>query len=567
LKYPKLPTINVGSNTKPILIPAELIFITGGQARNNVMTPKMTADIIKYAAMRPDDRMQRIIHGETAETNIVQVLRNDPNNHAFGLHAINPEPMAVPAILLPQAKLRYGNGMIDPMLQGTWNIDRPTKAFARAPPNPSNPADGSFLYGVLMVGDEPPRGVKLPDVVNPFLANIETDARAAGLKLVRATDPKGCAPAHAQLVSFLQRFKEQLKCRIVIVIMFQDGIYGTIKLAADELGLITQCIKWNTITKNARGLGLNLVLKIHSKIGGANHTLIPRGGTTSGPAASSAVFQDPPQSISWLFDRPAMLIGIDVSHPEPGSDKDSTAAVVGSIDGRLNQYCAHLSVQKSREEMVQQLEDAVVSLLTVFKQRNQGKLPQNIIVYRDGVSDGQFDLVLRNELPQIHGALERMGVPASDVKVAYVVCQKRHHTRLVYEERNADGSRTFINPCPGLLLDGRGQQDANITSARYNEFYLNSHAAIQGTAKPCKYSLIHDEIGFRLSELELLTYWTTYLYARCNKSVSYATPAYYAHWASRRCKELAAAGATNDELLRISAQWARPGIPATMFFV
>ena len=58
----------------------------------------------------------------------------------------------------------------------------------------------------------------------------------------------------------------------------------------------------------------------------------------------------------------------------------------------------------------------------------------------------------------------------------------------------------------------------------------------QGTAKPCKYALIFDEIGFKLSELELLTYWTTYLYARCNKSVSYATPAYYAHWASKRAK-------------------------------
>ena len=37
----------------------------------------------------------------------------------------------------------------------------------------------------------------------------------------------------------------------------------------------------------------------------------------------------------------------------------------------------------------------------------------------------------------------------------------------------------------------------------------------------------------QLSELELLTYWTTYLYCRCNKSVSYATPAYYAHCKSR----------------------------------
>jgi eukaryotic translation initiation factor 2C len=77
-------------------------------------------------------------------------------------------------------------------------------------------------------------------------------------------------------------------------------------------------------------------------------------------------------------------------------------------------------------------------------------------------------------------------------------------------------------------VDAVGGADS-IVSARLNEFYLNSHHSLQGTAKACKYSLIYDEIGLRISEVELLTYWSTYLYARCTKSVSYATPAYYAH--------------------------------------
>lgn len=122
------------------------------------------------------------------------------------------------------------------------------------------------------------------------------------------------------------------------------------------------------------------------------------------------------------------------------------------------------------------------------------------------------------------------------------------------------GSKQHINPCPGLVVDASAG-NRSITNVTINEFYLNSHATIQvrrvssftrrtcchresfyesltlqGTAKPCKYALIFDEIGFKISELELLTYWTTYLYARCNKSVSYATPAYYAHWASKRAK-------------------------------
>jgi eukaryotic translation initiation factor 2C len=209
---------------------------------------------------------------------------------------------------------------------------------------------------------------------------------------------------------------------------------------------------------------------------------------------------------------------------------------------------------------------------------------------RDGVSDGQFNEVLDNELPALHGALERLGVPRENVRIAILVCQKRHHTRFVYEEPN--GSESFterskclndvvdtmlfvmvcvasaptrINPCPGVVVDARSVD--SIVSSVYNEFYLNSHAPIQGTSKPCKYALLYDEVGFKISELELLTYWTTYLYARCNKSVSYATPAYYAHWASKRCKDLFASGATDNTLRDITARWANARNNSTMFFI
>ena len=172
-----------------------------------------------------------------------------------------------------------------------------------------------------------------------------------------------------------------------------------------------------------------------------------------------------------------------------------------------------------------------------------------------------FDQILDIELPAIKGAIQLMGFEVSKVKIAIVICQKGHHTRLVYQE--APGS--FVNPCPGLVVDGAGG-NKSIASATINEFYLNSHVAIQGTAKPCKYALIYDEIGFKISELELLTYWSCYLYARCNKSVSLCTPAYYAHWVGKRAKYLMASGASTADLSRISEIWAGPDSPS-MFFI
>lgn len=559
LQYPKLPTINIGSNNRPVLVPAELCVVKTAQPRNNVVTPQMTAEIIKFAAMRPDERMRNIMNGDGISPAVVEVIRNDSNNCAFGFNNISAEPMAVSAALLPQAKILYAdNNIVDTKLQGAWNMDRPKQAkFIRAAPQAEK--DGGYTFGVLFVSEGPPRNPRYKVIIDEFVKNLKDEGTRCGLTLKEGGPLLTCGP---RKIEEILRIFQTNRVRIVLVVMGTDNLYGAIKLAGDPLGLSTQCLKLKTLEKNARGLTTNVLLKVQMKLGGACHGLVSR---RVGSAGGGSQFQEPPSSISWILDKPCMLLGIDVSHPEPGSDKPSMAAIVGSVDGRLNQYCAYMSAQASRKEMVSALEEAVTCLLEVFKKRNNGRLPETLVIYRDGVSEGQFDEVLLRELPQIHGALELVGVPAGGIKVSIVVCQKRHQTRLFYEER-IGSSVEYINPCPGLLVDARGRENS-IASARINEFYLNSHAPIQGTAKPCKYSLIYDEIGFKLSELELLTYWTTYLYARCNRSVSYATPAYYAHWASKRTKDLWAAGATDTVLREISLRWARGDNPSTMFFL
>jgi len=122
----------------------------------------------------------------------------------------------------------------------------------------------------------------------------------------------------------------------------------------------------------------------------------------------------------------------------------------------------------------------------------------------------------------------------------------------------------MTNVCPGICVDNRGGLES-IVSTDFPEFYLNSHSAGLGTAKPCKYTLVFDEIGFKNSELQLLTYWLSYLYSRCNKSVSLVTPAYYAHWCSKRGAQLTAAGANNVTLEKITEMYLHSNTP--MFFI
>lgn len=56
--------------------------------------------------------------------------------------------------------------------------------------------------------------------------------------------------------------------------------------------------------------------------------------------------------MKWLHDKPTMLVGIDVTHPGPGSIKGtpSIAAVVASLDSDFGQFPASMQLQESKKE-------------------------------------------------------------------------------------------------------------------------------------------------------------------------------------------------------------------------
>ena len=92
-----------------------------------------------------------------------------------------------------------------------------------------------------------------------------------------------------------------------------------------------------------------------------------------------------------------MVVGVDVTHPSPGSASNapSIAGRVASVDRRLGQWPAYLRIRESRKEMVSELGSMFKSRLHLFKSKGKHTtLPENILVYYDGVSEGQYATVL-----------------------------------------------------------------------------------------------------------------------------------------------------------------------------
>jgi eukaryotic translation initiation factor 2C len=106
----------------------------------------------------------------------------------------------------------------------------------------------------------------------------------------------------------------------------------------------------------------------------------------------------------WLTKKKTMMVGIDVTHPGPGSREGtpSIAAVVASVDDSFVQFPASLRIQASKKEvgyftstrimsnavvqMLDELTDMLVERLLVYEKKNK-VFPDRIFVYRDGVSE------------------------------------------------------------------------------------------------------------------------------------------------------------------------------------
>jgi eukaryotic translation initiation factor 2C len=143
-------------------------------------------------------------------------------------------------------------------------------------------------------------------------------------------------------------------------------------------------------------------------------------------------------------------------------------------------------------------------LLVDFYTSSNKRKPEHIIIFRDGVSESQFNQVLNIELDQIIEACKLLDANWNP-KFLLLVAQKNHHTKF-FQPTSPE------NVPPGTIIDNK------ICHPKNNDFYLCAHAGMIGTTRPTHYHVLYDEIGFSADELQELVHSLSYVYV-----VSYST--------------------------------------------
>jgi len=74
-----------------------------------------------------------------------------------------------------------------------------------------------------------------------------------------------------------------------------------------------------------------------------------------------------------------------------------------------------------------ELEPLFQKAILKFKETNK-IAPQRIIIYRDSISEGQNDIILRKEVPQLDQAIQKLkdnGVITDSISYIYMVANKK----------------------------------------------------------------------------------------------------------------------------------------------
>lgn len=223
--------------------------------------------------------------------------------------------------------------------------------------------------------------------------------------------------------------------------------------------------------------------------------------------------------IPWVLKNPlssVMVIGFDVCHDTRDKSK-SFGAMVASMYGGGNKHPKYFSTvnhHSSGEELSNFMAQNVIKAMHAYR-NDFNALPMRIIVYRDGVGEGQLKYVYEHEI----GAMkEKLNMAYKDqqnpARLTFCVVSKRINTRLFHGAHN---------PMPGTIVDDV------ITLPERNDFFLVSQSVRQGTVSPTSYNILRDESGLNADQLQLYTYKQTHLYYNWSGTVGVPAVCQYAH--------------------------------------
>ncbi|XP_064425222.1 piwi-like protein 4 [Latimeria chalumnae] len=297
--------------------------------------------------------------------------------------------------------------------------------------------------------------------------------------------------ASAMLRALQHHVQPDTQLVLCILSSNQKDTYDTIKkFLCVDCPTPSQCVLARTLSKQnmLMSVATKLAMQINCKLGGE----------------------------LWAVEIPLkslMVIGIDVNR-DTVSKKHAIVGFVASINTSITRWFSRCVLQATGI-IADCLKALMKEALKEWILLNHS-LPDRIIVYRDGVGDGQLKMVVNYEVPQL---LESFKGTSDDYspRVTVVVVRKKCLPRF-FTEVNEEQQ----NPSLGTVID------TEATRSEWYDFYLISQLARQGSVSPTYYNVVYDSSGLKPDHMQRLTYKMCHLYYNWPGVISVPAPCQYA---------------------------------------
>uniref|UniRef100_A0A1I7U485 Piwi domain-containing protein n=1 Tax=Caenorhabditis tropicalis TaxID=1561998 RepID=A0A1I7U485_9PELO len=405
----------------------------------------------------------------------------------FGV-TVQTTPVTVQAVTVPIPVIQYKGVTVTPDItkQAKWNI--PAVNFIE----PAKIPKILILYG----------SSEFAGKVDALQGPLKKTASGLGVTIgiISSVDLEqdypdlSVAEAIEKKMESLKALKE--KPLVIHVDRNTQQTHALLKLKERQCQVVTQQLDVDKALKqNVPGWSTlqNILLKLNVKSGGLNHKVVP----------------DPMISRLWGDSSKTLIISYDVCHSSGAksyrkgetSEEPSTVGFAFNGTSRPQEIIGDFHYQLPRKEEVNQglLKQRAGFIMTSYVASRKG-IPENIVILRDGVSEGQHMMVVSNEFPAIKEGIQEALEAINKVnkanhaipKFALSIVTKRHAHRL-YQKKD----EVISNVPPMIAID------TEIVKKSGNELIFVSHCPLNGTVQPIIVNTLINENVFK-SNAELV---------------------------------------------------------------
>uniref|UniRef100_A0A0N5ATH7 PAZ domain-containing protein n=1 Tax=Syphacia muris TaxID=451379 RepID=A0A0N5ATH7_9BILA len=492
LQYKHLPLVIEKTSKGYNYYPMELLEVCENQRVHNAQQlPVEAQQLIRACAIPPSERLRQIACIARA-----MKLNNCGKSNSwlkeFGLE-ISKKNLQVTARVIRKPNVRYGMGAVFEIEdKGEWKMSPNTELLIPA-------ACDLWCVYALIANSDTFNHCDLKSYVQFFLDRCQK----RGMKMKNPVEVALLhRPAEADLEKCFQLANKSHVKFIHFITTQSLPIHGRMKYLELKYRIITQDVLSKTaIAVKRKPLTLdNIINKVNVKLGGMNFELFP----------ASLNFK------TWFLSNEKLVISYKLSpvHLKTGKSVKSLS-VIGVGSAYLGSSLSSSNCQKHPQKFscgyrythsnggkLCDGETAVCdivaeSLLLVKKNR---QIPDHIIIFRSGIPSAAYDYALKKEVVDIEEGCSKAFGKSYQPKITFVVVTTAHNVRLFRPESSGKG-RTFDQNVPvGTVVDRQ------LVSNQLTEFYLNSHAAMQGTSKIPRYDVLFDTFGMSSDAIQSLAF-------------------------------------------------------------